>query len=148
MSVHLSFSVFKNLPQFHQLHHKVSLTKSSPPQCTVGPKQLYALAHLRFTREAGTSQFKYLGGLLYRSCFRFKGLKEKGLKTLAIHLFTAPMIIIWFVWIQPAPIWALLSVPSIVISLILIYGWFIVNAFFITICDQKKNLVTDIVDKY
>jgi hypothetical protein len=54
------------------------------------------------------------------------------------------MIIIWFVWLQPAPLWALLSVASICVALIFIYAWYIVNAFFIAICNQNSNLVKEI----
>ena len=62
-------------------------------------------------------------------------------------LCSAPIIIIWFVWLQPEPLWALLSVASISVGLILIYAWHIVNGFFIAIVNQKKrDFVTDIIN--
>ena len=50
---------------------------------------------------------------------------------------SAPMIIIWFVWLQPEPVWALLSLLSIALGAILVYFWHVVNSFFIDICNKS-----------
>ena len=57
-------------------------------------------------------------------------------------LCSAPMIIIWFVWLRPAPIWALLSLASIAVASILIYFFAKVLKFFSMICnDRVKTLI-------
>ena len=38
------------------LHIKTHFSASSPPQCSVDPKHLCALAHLRYIREVGASK--------------------------------------------------------------------------------------------
>ena len=52
---------------------------------------------------------------------------------------SAPMIIIWFIWLQPEPIWALLSLAMLGIGFVLMYFWFLVKSFFVWICDEKKD---------
>ena len=54
-------------------------------------------------------------------------------------LCSAPMIIIWFIWLQPEPIWALLSLAMLCIGFILMYFWFLVKSFFVWLCDEKKE---------
>jgi hypothetical protein len=53
---------------------------------------------------------------------------------------SVPMIIIWFVWLQPAPLWALLSVATFSGGLIMMCFWVIVNGFFVTLLSQENKI--------
>ena len=53
----------------------------------------------------------------------------------------SPVIVIWFVWIQPEPIWALLSLVTLFVALILICFWILVQRFFVWVSEEKSSLV-------
>ena len=58
-----------------------------------------------------------------------------------LFICASPVIVIWFVWIQPEPIWALLSLVTLFVALILICFWIVMQKFFVWVSEEKSSLV-------
>ncbi len=56
-----------------------------------------------------------------------------------VGLITAvPVILIWFIWLHPAPIWSLLSIIPAFLALMVTYFWLVVNGFFMEVRKYVK----------
>lgn len=51
--------------------------------------------------------------------------------TIVGSVFAAPLIFIWFVVIQPFPLFSLLAVVPILLALLLTFLWVVVNGYFV-----------------
>lgn len=58
---------------------------------------------------------------------------------------SAPMIVIWFVWLKPDPIWSLLAFGPLLVASLLIYTYVQVMKFLGMICNDQvqKILIPD-----
>ncbi len=48
-------------------------------------------------------------------------------------LLAVPLVAVWFLFVEPTPVFALLCIVPLVLALALIYMWVVVNGFFVTI---------------